>query len=108
MQRTKRTLARIATAGTLAAASITGGVLATAAPAAAASLSCVTGTGQWSSGNYYGWGSCTGTGTWRLRVSCSFGFTTHSPLVINVNSTELIRYGECYWGVSSVQVVQYS
>ena len=100
-----------------------GAVLAAAAPASATGsgqgvrapgfttpywgMSCNTGTGG-SFGNYYGWASCSGTGVWRVRTSCTAGFTYTSPKVIQVESTQIASAGACYWGVSSVQVLEYS
>ena len=88
------------------------GVLAAATPAAAATtpywgMNCLTGTGG-SFGSYYGWASCTGTGVWAVRTSCTAGFTYTSPKVIQIQQTEIAYAGSCYWGVSSVQVVEYS
>jgi len=118
MPRIQRTLVRAATMGGLTAAAVamtlSAASPASASPAraattgvAASSLQCTTGSGG-SFGSYYGWGSCTGTGTWKLRVSCTAGFTYDSPIVINIQDTQLIRYGSCTWGVSSATVIRLS
>lgn len=70
-------------------------------------MNCLTGTGG-SFGGYYGWASCTGTGVWAVRTSCSYGLTYTSPKVIQVEQTEIAYAGSCPWGVSSVQVVEYT
>lgn len=110
MHTTNGHIRRLAGAALVTAAAAAG-VLGAAAPASAAatasSLTCTTGSGG-SFGGYYGWGSCSGTGYWKLRVSCTAGFTYDSPTVLNFEDTQSIRYGSCYWGVSSVQVVRLS
>ncbi|MDI6105407.1 hypothetical protein QLQ12_43180 [Actinoplanes sp. NEAU-A12] len=104
MKTLHRKAALLATSGAL----LTTALLGVGAPAAASPvtpfLDCTTTSGG-SFPSYHGQGTCTGSGRWLLRVSCSFGFTYDSPPTLNFNNTQTVRYGACNWGVNSVQVI---
>ena len=100
----KRKIAQVSAAAAVVGASLLGAALPASAVQVGDGLSCTTGSAG-SFPSYYGWGTCTGTGKWLLRVSCSWGFTYDSPVVLNFNDTQSISYGSCNWGVSSVTAV---
>ncbi len=104
MFRARKTLAQLSIAGTIAALGVLGAPASASATPVAPGLDCTTGSGG-TFPSYYGTGTCTGTGKWLLRVSCSFGFTYDSPAVLNIDDTQSITYGSCNIGVDSVEVV---
>jgi hypothetical protein len=70
-------------------------------------MSCTTWvTGSF--GSYYGHASCTEDGYWYLRVNCTAGFSYNSPQALQDYPGERSTRsaGSCYWGVSSMQIVE--
>ncbi|RSM37638.1 hypothetical protein DMA12_35995 [Amycolatopsis balhimycina DSM 5908] len=105
--------------GALAVAAVTAG-LAVGVPSTASAtqefvtpmygMSCSTGVSG-SLGSYWGSATCTtpAFAKWKVRVSCSFGFTTDSVYIITDwtdGAKTLYPPSSCYWGVNSVQVVE--
>jgi hypothetical protein len=94
-----------ATATVVVAATLATGASASASPVTPY-LDCTTGSGQWPSGQYYGTATCTGSGRWLLRVNCSWSpFSYDSPAVVNLQDTQTMTYGNCWFGVESATVI---
>jgi hypothetical protein len=108
LKRIARPLAAVATTAALAGAAV--GLDATAASAATTpywGMTCTTWTSG-SFGNYYGNGTCTGTGIWQVEVSCSFGTNPTSLIMVNTpGMTQSASAGSCYWGINSVTIKEY-
>ncbi|MFF3313760.1 hypothetical protein [Streptomyces sp. NPDC002952] len=103
MKKMKRNIA-LAMSGVAASAAIS----LVAAPAATNQhyqLQCSTYTGG-SLGSYDGGATCTGAGVWKVKVDCTVGGTLYSPSVFSLGETQSTSAGPCWWGVSSVQVIE--
>lgn len=60
------------------------------ADTADAAVTCRAGT--W--GGVWGWGDCTGTGKWRLKVSCTWGASATSSILTGAGHVDV----KCPWG----------